>query len=66
MQRHETDRMRPFAVRTPLVHPADASGTYAPTMPTPMSSVMGSPTSSATRALARPTTTAGERMRVLS
>ena len=39
MQRHETDRMRPFAVRTPLVHLADASGTYAPTMPTRTSPV---------------------------
>jgi len=58
MQRHETDRMRPFAVRTPLVHPADASGTYAPTMPTPMSP--------ATRVEACPANAVGERMRVLS
>jgi len=58
MQRHENDRMRPFADRTPLVHPADASGTYAPTMPTP--------TSPATRANARSVNAVGERMRVLS
>ncbi len=57
MHRHDNDRIRPFADQTPLVHPADASETYAPTMPTL--------TSLATRVAVGSARPAGERMQVL-